>query len=78
MVISFYSTGTSDRFEFRFACLISAIPATLLDGIRSDDDWTISRGSPALIAEAWEQVKSDEAFFAENHDIPYHAFEGWD
>lgn len=75
--ISFYFTGASDRFEFRFACLISAILTTLLNGVRSDDDWNISKGSPALIVEAWEQVKQHEEYFAKNYDIPFHQFEGW-
>lgn len=76
-MIGFHFTGASDRFEFRFACLTSAILTSLLNGIRSDDDWNISQGSAQSVAAAWEEVKGTEAYCAKELDIPYHKFEGW-
>jgi hypothetical protein len=76
-MIGFHFTGASDRFEFCFACLTSAILTGLLNGIRSDDDWNISQGSAQSVAAAWEEVKGTEAYCAKELDIPYHKFEGW-
>ena len=76
-IVSFHFTGVSDRFEFRFACLTSAVLTNLLNGIRSDDDWNMSKGSAAIVAEAWNEVKSYEEYCARELDIPYHEFEGW-
>lgn len=77
-IVSFYFTGASDRFEFRFACLTSAILTNRLNGIRADDDLNICTGSSNIVANAWEEVKSHEEYCARELDIPYHAFEGWD